>query len=72
MWTKTTPVSATAKYLLLSSEVENGSWAGNIPTGGYGSEATSVTNIQVDYVRAFALAPNLHRLWQGLRRPSSS
>ena len=57
MWTKTTPVSARSEYLLLSSEVENGSWAGNIPTGGYGSESASATNMQVDYVRAYALAP---------------
>jgi beta-glucanase (GH16 family) len=57
MWTRTTPVSARSEYLLLSSEVQNGSWAGNIPTGGYGSQSASTTNMQVDYVRAYALAP---------------
>lgn len=55
MWTKTSPVSAAPEYLLLSSEVQDGSWAGFIPAGGYGSLAASTTNMQVDYVHVYAL-----------------
>ncbi len=53
--TWTTPVSQRTEYLLLSSEVENNSWAGNIPTGGYGTAATSTTNVQYDYVRVYSV-----------------
>ncbi|MDQ3849941.1 MAG: hypothetical protein M3296_04920 [Actinomycetota bacterium] len=31
------------------------SFAGAIPEGGYGSRATSTTNMQVDYVRVYSL-----------------
>jgi beta-glucanase (GH16 family) len=55
MWTKTSPVSAAQQYLLLSSEVQDNSWAGNIPAGGYGALAASTTNMQVDYVHVYAL-----------------
>ena len=56
MWTKTSPVSAAPEYLLLSSEVQDNSWAGFIPAAGYGSLAASTTNMQVDYVHVYALA----------------
>jgi len=47
-----------SEYLLLSSEVQNGSWAGNIPTGGYGLGGRErKPNMQVDYVRAYAPGP---------------
>lgn len=48
------PVSNRTEYILLSSEVEDDSWAGDIPTGGYGSLATSTTKMDVDYVRYYA------------------
>jgi MYXO-CTERM domain-containing protein len=37
--------------------VRDGNWAGLVPAGGYGSLATSTTNVQVDYVRAYAAVP---------------
>jgi hypothetical protein len=46
-------VSNALQYIILSSEAQNNSWAGNIPAGGYGSFANSVTNMQVDYVRYY-------------------
>jgi hypothetical protein len=35
--------------------VQDNSWAGNIPAGGYGALAASTTNMQVDYVHVYAL-----------------
>lgn len=54
IWTVTTPISKRSEYLILSSEVETGAWAGTIPAGGYGSLASSITNVQVDYVRVYS------------------
>lgn len=56
-WTASpsTPVSQRSEYLLLSSEIENGSWAGYIPTGGYGAKDSMQTYFQVDYVRVYGL-----------------
>jgi beta-glucanase (GH16 family) len=56
-WTTTSAVSNALEYIILSSEVEHQSWAGNIPAGGYGSFANSVTNMQVDYVRLYQPVP---------------
>jgi beta-glucanase (GH16 family) len=56
MWSKTSPVSAAPEYLLLSSEVQDGSWAGDIPAGGYGSLAASTTNMEVDYVHVYSVS----------------
>jgi cellulose 1,4-beta-cellobiosidase len=36
--------------------VKNAGWSGNIPTGGYGSLATSTTAMTVDYVRCYQLS----------------
>lgn len=51
------PVSNRTEYILLSSEVQDNSWAGDIPAGGYGDLATSATRMEVDYVRYFAPVP---------------
>ena len=48
-------VSQTGEYIILSSEVNNASWAGTSPTGGYGSLAASTTKMTVDYVRVYQL-----------------
>ena len=48
-------VSQTSEYIILSSEVHNANWAGTIPTGGYGSLATSTTKMTVDYLRVYQL-----------------
>ena len=39
------PVSQRSEFIILSSEVENGGWAGNVPAGGYGTLATTTTNM---------------------------
>ncbi len=53
----TGPISQTSEYLLLTTEVQNNSWAGNRPSGGYGSLATSTTKMNVAYVRVYQQNP---------------
>lgn len=53
MWTTSTAVSDALEYIILSSEAQHNSWAGNIPAGGFGTLATTTTNMQVDYVRLY-------------------
>ncbi len=53
LWTVTQAVSERSEYMILSSEVNNGGFGGFVPAGGYGSFASSVTNMQVDYVRVY-------------------
>ncbi len=63
-WTGgSSPVSHSTEFMILSSEVDNGSWAGDIPAGGYGSLGTSTTKMTVDYVRYYA--PTNTRFWTG-------
>jgi len=50
------PVSQRSEFIILSSEVDNGSWAGSIPTNGYGTLATTTTKMEVDYVRVYRRA----------------
>lgn len=57
------PVSRSTEWIILSSEVENNSWAGGIPPGGYGSLASSTTRMRVDYVRYYA--PTTTVFWAG-------
>jgi beta-glucanase (GH16 family) len=49
----TSPISGRSEYVILSTEVRNNSWAGNIPSGGYGSKSTSTTKMTVDWVRVY-------------------
>jgi beta-glucanase (GH16 family) len=55
-WTTSGPISRRSQYIILSSEVGR-FFAGAIPADGYGSPATSTTNMQVDYVRAWTTPP---------------
>ncbi len=50
------PVSERSEFIVLSSEVDDSSttWAGFIPSGGYGSQAATKTKMVVDYVRVYA------------------
>jgi autotransporter-associated beta strand protein len=57
------PVSRSTEWMILSSEVEDGSWAGSIPVGGYGNLLTSTTKMAVDYVRYYA--PTSTIFWKG-------
>jgi beta-glucanase (GH16 family) len=49
---ETSPVSKRSQYIILSSEVWS-KFSGPIPAGGYGSHATSKTDMQIDYVRVY-------------------
>lgn len=59
------PVSRSTEWAILSSEVDDTSttWAGTIPSGGYGSLATSPVRLTVDYVRYYA--PTNTIFWTG-------
>ena len=54
MYTTNAAMSEVSEYFLLSSEVQDDSWAGYIPTGGYGTKANSNAWMLVDYVRAYS------------------
>jgi autotransporter-associated beta strand protein len=60
------PVSQSTEWAILSSEVDDTSttWAGYIPSAGYGSLATSTTKLAVDYVRYYA--PTTTIFWTGV------
>lgn len=53
VWTAPTPVSKRPQFIILSSEVQDKGWAGNIPDGGYGPRESSRTRMDVDYVRFY-------------------
>lgn len=53
IWRPDAPVSHTAEDVRLTCEVEDGTWAGFVPQGGYGSRATSTTRMDVDWVRVW-------------------
>ena len=51
------PVSQRSEFLYLTCEVENQSWAGDIPPGGYGGLGASTATMEVDWVRVWQPAP---------------
>lgn len=53
VWSTTAAISNVRQWIYLTSEVDNGAWAGAIPSGGYGDINTSTTNFSVDYVRFY-------------------
>jgi beta-glucanase (GH16 family) len=57
VWQTDKAVSKRPEYVILSSEVRNGHWAGSIPAKGYGDREKSSAKVQVDYVRVFQAAP---------------
>ncbi len=46
-------ISHRPEFVLLTSEVKDKGWAGNIPDGGYGDAATSTSRMEVDWVRVW-------------------
>jgi beta-glucanase (GH16 family) len=52
-WHTDKAVSRRSQFLLLTCEIEDRSWAGNIPDGGYGSREKSQTRMDVDWVRVW-------------------
>ena len=56
-WTAT-PVSKRPQYIILSSEIQDKSWAGAIPADGFGPLKSSKTRMIVDYVRFYEPKPD--------------
>ena len=63
LWSTTTAHSDRTELIQLSSEVQNASWAGMGPSGGYGDFLTSTTKMVLDYVRYYA--PTSMVFWVG-------
>jgi len=59
------PVSQSSEWTILSSEVDDTSttWAGTIPSAGYGNLGVSTTQTKIDYVRYYA--PTNTLFWTG-------
>lgn len=55
-WTTNYPVSSVKEFVLLTSEVNGKSWAGDVPAGGYPGRDQSGIKMFVDYVRYYAPA----------------
>jgi beta-glucanase (GH16 family) len=55
-WKTGKAVSRRSEFLLLTCEIEDKSWAGDIPAGGYGPRTTSRTTMEVDWVRVWQKA----------------
>lgn len=53
-WRFNEAASHRPQYVILSSEVKDKGWAGDVPKRGYGDKATSKTRMVVDYVRVYA------------------
>ena len=57
MWSQSTAVSHINHFIYLTSEVETGGWAYNIPSGGYGTLGTATNaKMEVDWVRYYSRA----------------
>lgn len=52
-WRIAKGVSHTPEYIILSTEIQDESWAGDIPKKGYGSFDETSNIMYVDYVRVF-------------------
>jgi beta-glucanase (GH16 family) len=57
LWSTTTAISHVAQDVRLTCEVDDASWAGYVPPGGYGSRASSTTRMEVDWVRIWQRTP---------------
>ncbi|HMR82138.1 MAG TPA: glycoside hydrolase family 16 protein [Niabella sp.] len=52
-WSTKDGISHVPEYVILSTEIEDKGWAGNIPKGGYGSFDITKNKMFVDYIRVF-------------------
>jgi hypothetical protein len=57
MWRTSAGLSSRSEYMLLTCEVLDHDWAGNIPATGYGPRATSTSGMEVDWVRVWQKGP---------------
>jgi beta-glucanase (GH16 family) len=53
LWTTSAAVSLRSESIRLTCEVQDRTWAGTVPTGGYGSRDASTTGMRVDWVRVW-------------------
>ncbi|HET8538356.1 MAG TPA: glycoside hydrolase family 16 protein [Anaeromyxobacter sp.] len=53
LWRPDAPVSHVPEDIRLTCEVQDDSWAGFVPAGGYGTRAASTTRMEVDWVRVW-------------------
>jgi autotransporter-associated beta strand protein len=69
-WTSSSGLSAHTEFVILSSIVDDTdtTWAGSIPSGGYGSLSSSSAKLAVDYVRYYA--PDNTIFWIGNSSPN--
>ncbi len=51
------PVSHRSEHLYFTCEVQDQSWSGNIPPGGYGTRDASTVKMEVDWVRVWQPGP---------------
>ena len=56
-WATSEGLSHRPEFIRVTCEVEDGAWAGRVPTRGYGSLQRSTTRMQVDWVRVWQAAP---------------
>jgi beta-glucanase (GH16 family) len=56
-WHTDKAISRRSEFILLTCEIENRSWAGSIPEGGYGPREKSKTRMDVDWVRVWQPQP---------------
>jgi beta-glucanase (GH16 family) len=56
-WATDQGVSHRSEFIKVTCELQEGSWAGHIPAGGYGPRGGSATSMQVDWVRVWQPAP---------------
>ncbi len=56
-WSARSGVSRRPEFIKVTCEVQDTSWAGHIPLGGYGPRETSRTKMEVDWVRVWQVAP---------------
>lgn len=52
-WSTTESISHVPEYVILSTEIQDKGWAGDIPDGGYGSFSTTKNRMFVDYIRIY-------------------
>jgi beta-glucanase (GH16 family) len=67
-WATNIAASNAREFAILSTEMRTNDWAGNTPKGGYGSRASSLVKMTVDYVRYYEPGGDRPRL--ALRRVS--
>ncbi|HOS72511.1 MAG TPA: glycoside hydrolase family 16 protein [Bacteroidales bacterium] len=55
-WRSGEGVSHVPEYVILSTEIQDGGWAGDIPESGYGSFGETENIMYVDYIRVFRVS----------------